>query len=94
MLETQRFALETEAGAIHEELSSPGINGEPPAGIKDSLVDVEGFPRGDIDIYAVKSKQKRLAEINTDHKFIWIGSLLLIIKYILSKSTVFTGSRK
>lgn len=36
---TQRELLELEAHAIHEELTSPGINGEKPAGIKRSLVD-------------------------------------------------------
>jgi 26S proteasome regulatory subunit N4 len=64
----QRTALEVEAAAIHTELTSPGINDEPPAGIKDSLIDQEGFPRNDIDIFAVRVKRKRLAEINYDYK--------------------------
>jgi 26S proteasome non-ATPase regulatory subunit 9 len=70
MLMAQREMLEIEADAIHSELTSPGINGEPPAGIKDSLIDKEGYPRGDIDILNVKMKRKRLAEINTDYKAI------------------------
>lgn len=41
-------ALEAEAEAICSELTSLGPNGERPAGIKDSLVDSEGFPRSDI----------------------------------------------
>lgn len=70
MLSAQRDALEAEADAIHSELTSPGINGEPPAGIKSPLIDTEGYPRGDIDIINVKDKRRRLAEINTDYKSI------------------------
>ena len=64
----QRELLEAEANAIGEELKSPGMNGEPPPGIKGSLCDKEGFPRGDIDIIRVKTMRGRLAVINTDHK--------------------------
>lgn len=64
----QREAFEIEADAIHSELMSPGLNGEAPAGIKDPLVDAEGFPRGDLDIYNVRRKRQRLAELNYDHK--------------------------
>jgi 26S proteasome non-ATPase regulatory subunit 9 len=68
ILEARREALEIEADCIKAELTSQGINGEKPAGIKDSLIDSEGFPRGDIDIYNVKNKRQRLAVINTDYK--------------------------
>jgi 26S proteasome non-ATPase regulatory subunit 9 len=64
----QREALELEADAIASELNSPGPNGELPAGIKSPLVDGEGFPRGDIDLFNVRSKRQRLAIINTDYK--------------------------
>ncbi|RYG98538.1 hypothetical protein EON65_51320 [archaeon] len=64
----QRELLEVEADAIHSELTSPGPNGEPPAGIKDPLVDAEDFPRNDIDIYNVKRKRLRLSGINFEHK--------------------------
>jgi 26S proteasome regulatory subunit N4 len=64
----QRELLEIEHEAIHSDLTSPGPNGEPPAGLKDSLIDQEGFPRGDVDIYEVKRKRQRLAVLNTDHK--------------------------
>jgi 26S proteasome non-ATPase regulatory subunit 9 len=64
----QREVLEIEADAIGSELTSPGPNGEPPAGLKDSLVDKEGYPRGDIDIFRVRTQRHRLAEINTDYK--------------------------
>lgn len=65
LLTSQRQALEIEASAIYSELTSAGPNGEPPAGIKDPIVDNEGFPRGDIDLYNVRNKRKRLNVINT-----------------------------
>ena len=65
---SQREVLEMEADAIGSELRSPGPNGEPPAGLKDPLVDAEGFPRADIDIFRVRSQRHRLAEINTDYR--------------------------
>ena len=64
----QREALEMEADAIGHELKSPGPSGEDPAGLKDPLVDAEGFPRGDIDIFRVRTQRHRLAEINTDYR--------------------------
>jgi 26S proteasome non-ATPase regulatory subunit 9 len=65
VLIAQRDLLELEAEAISSELLSTGPNGEPPAGIKGNLVDSEGFPRGDIDIYSVRNKRNRLNVINT-----------------------------
>ena len=67
-LQAQKDAYETEAFAISSDLSSPGPNGEKPAGLKDPLVDAEGFPRSDIDVHATLEKRNRLAIINTDHK--------------------------
>ncbi len=67
-LQAQRDMLEVEANCIAEELQSPGIDGAPPAGLKDPLVDKEGYPRGDIDIMKVLEKRKRLSTINYDHK--------------------------
>lgn len=67
-LQATRQSLEMEAEAIVSELTSPGPNGEAPAGIRDPLVDKEGFPRADIDLYRVRSRRQRLAIINTDHK--------------------------
>lgn len=68
----QREALETEAFALSEDLNSPGLNGEKPAGIKSPLVDSEGYPRGDIDLVLVRQKRNRLAILNTDHKSIMV----------------------
>lgn len=69
-LVSQRDLLESEAAAIADDLNSPGPNGEPPAGIKSPLVDKDGFPRGDIDVYSVVAKRNRLSVINTDHKLL------------------------
>lgn len=65
---TQRDALEIEADVIASQLRAPGVNGEAPIGINTPLVDREGFPRGDINIYEAKTKRQRLNIINTDHK--------------------------
>jgi 26S proteasome non-ATPase regulatory subunit 9 len=79
---TQKELLEIEADAIFSELTSPGPKGEPAAGLKDSMIDEEGFPRSDIDIYNVKNKRRRLAEVNTDHK-----ALMKQIEEIVPKLT-------
>ncbi len=69
-LDTQKQTLEGEAEAIVQELTSPGENGEPPMGIDTPLVDQDGFPRGDIDLYRARSLRKRFHEIQTDHKLL------------------------
>ena len=61
-LERQRLALEDEAAAIVSELDGLGV------GLKDSLVDAEGYPRADLDLYRVRSQRGRHASIRTDHK--------------------------
>ena len=61
-LERQRQALEDEAAAIVSELDGLGV------GLKDSLVDAEGYPRADLDLYRVRSQRGRHAAIRTDHK--------------------------
>lgn len=83
----QRELLEVEAEAIHSELTSVGVNGESPAGLNDPLVDAEGFPRGDIDIYNVRNKRRRLREINTDHR-----ALMAQIEELLHKLHLMGGN--
>lgn len=63
-LDEQRIRYEEEALAITSELNS----GDNPAGVSKSLVDGEGFPRGDIDIFRVRSLRNRLSVLQTDHK--------------------------
>lgn len=60
--------IEAEIEAIVEELNSPGPNGAPPPGLKGNLVDREGFPRADVDVYNIRLKRNRLACLQTDHK--------------------------
>lgn len=38
----------------------------PPMGIDAPLVDAEGFPRGDIDVYRARTLRKRFKEVQTD----------------------------
>ena len=63
-LDSLRKGYEEEALAITSELNS----GDNPPGVSSPLVDSEGFPRGDIDIYRVRSLRQRLAIIQTDHR--------------------------
>lgn len=53
---------------LGQELESPGPNGGPAPGIRGPLVDEEGFPRSDIDVYNVRHKRHRLACLRTDHR--------------------------
>lgn len=59
LLQAQRDALEIEASAIASELKLPGANGEPPAGVKGSLVDSDGFPLAGFDLFNVREKRHR-----------------------------------
>jgi 26S proteasome regulatory subunit N4 len=67
-LQTQREALELEAEVVTSSLKAPGPNGEPPLGIRDPLIDSEGFPLAGYDIYTIRHLRHRLACIQTDHK--------------------------
>jgi 26S proteasome non-ATPase regulatory subunit 9 len=68
-LDKKRAGLEAEMQALVDDLNSPGINGEPPAGITSQMdVDAEGYPRGDIDLYAVRDKRHRLNVLRNDLK--------------------------
>ncbi|TFJ84890.1 hypothetical protein NSK_003922 [Nannochloropsis salina CCMP1776] len=64
----ERDVLETEAAVIKDFLTSPGPGGAAPPGLGGvPLVDAEGFPRADIDVWDVRVKRNRLACIDTDH---------------------------
>jgi len=68
-LDKKRAELEAEMQALVDDLKSPGINGEPPAGITSQTdVDAEGYPRSDIDLYAVRDKRHRLNVLRNDLK--------------------------
>lgn len=67
-LDIRKQALESEGQAIVQELTTPGEDGGPPMGVDTPLVDRDGFPRGDIDLYRARSCRKRFHEIQTDVK--------------------------
>mmetsp|Transcript_230 Transcript_230/g.432 ORF Transcript_230/g.432 Transcript_230/m.432 type:complete len:288 (-) Transcript_230:614-1477(-) len=67
-LNVRREALESEASAITSELTSPLESGGPPMGVDTPLVDSDGYPRSDIDVYRARTLRGRLATIGTDHK--------------------------
>ncbi|CAB9518720.1 ATPase regulatory subunit 9 [Seminavis robusta] len=67
-LDVQRKSLEMEAEAIVSELTAKPENGGEPMGIDTPLVDREGYPRGDIDVYRARDLRNRLAIIRTDNK--------------------------
>jgi len=66
----QRKALEEEAETITNELTNP--TGEdltgPPMGIDTPLVDGDGYPRSDIDVYRARTLRGRLSQLRTDHQ--------------------------
>lgn len=72
LLMAQRDALEAEAEAVRSELEAPGPEGQAAPGLRGPLVDAEGFPRADIDLYNVRAKRNRIACINTDYRAIMV----------------------
>jgi hypothetical protein len=67
-LDVQRKALEHEADAIYLELTTPPEEGIPPMGLDTPLVDEDGYPRGDIDVYRARAQRSRFRVLQTDHK--------------------------
>ena len=67
-LDVQRKSLEMEGEAIISELTSPTEGGGPPMGIDTPLVDQDGYPRADIDVYRARELRHRFAIIKTDRK--------------------------
>lgn len=68
-LDEKRKALEEEASVITDELMT-AVDGKEPMGISTPLVDEEGYPRADIDVYRARHLRKRLNEIKYDHDVI------------------------
>lgn len=64
----ERKRIEEEAEALIETLNAPGQNGTPPVGLTGNLVDAEGFPRADVDLFAIRKHRNRLACLKTDRK--------------------------
>ena len=66
LLDKRRRNLEEESSAITDELTN-SVDGKKPMGVTTPLVDEEGFPRADIDVYRARHLRKRLNEIRYDH---------------------------
>lgn len=67
-LDVKRKTIEHEADAIYLELTTPPDEGIEPMGIDTPLVDQDGYPRADIDIYRTRTLRRRFCELKTDHK--------------------------
>lgn len=67
-LDVQRKAMEFEADAILSELTTPPSEGAEPMGMDTPLVDREGYPRADIDVYRAREQRNRFRVLKTDHK--------------------------
>eukprot|EP00934_Nitzschia_sp_Nitz4_P009166 Nitzschia sp. Nitz4//scaffold32_size149145//9025//10039//NITZ4_002862-RA/size149145-augustus-gene-0.47-mRNA-1//-1//CDS//3329548018//9156//frame0 len=67
-LSVKRKAIEQEADAIFLELTTPPSEGVEPMGIDTPLVDSDGYPRGDIDVYRARTLRQRFQVLKTDHK--------------------------
>ncbi|KAH8741560.1 proteasome 26S subunit [Cryptosporidium ryanae] len=59
----RKTEIEDEVNRLMDFLNSCGIN----VGLKGKLVDNEGFPRPDIDIFEVRKARNRIAILNTDY---------------------------
>jgi len=62
-LDENRRTLEIEAASIVASLTEGPI----PMGVDLPLVDAEGYPRADIDVYLAKTLRGQLAKLRTDH---------------------------
>lgn len=62
-LEKQKADIESEIQSLLDYLDADGM-----PGLKGPLVDEEGFPRADIDIYSVRQARNRIACLKNDHK--------------------------
>jgi 26S proteasome non-ATPase regulatory subunit 9 len=76
--------MENEADAIYLELTSPPSNDIEPMGIDTPLVDPEGYPRADIDVYRARTLRNRFHVLQTDHKVSTVGYIYIYIYIYLA----------
>jgi Nas2 N_terminal domain len=69
-LDVRRQSMETEADGIISELTTSSSPDVPPMGIDTPLIDDDGYPRHDVDVYRARTLRHRLAVLKTDHKSI------------------------
>eukprot|EP01084_Bolivina_argentea_P313166 542298_1 len=69
LLATQKNAIEAEVSAILDELNCPPESDPnlPPIGLRNSLIDEEGFPKPGYDIMRIRSRRQRFHCLQTDH---------------------------
>jgi hypothetical protein len=79
-LDMRRKALESESQALYLELTTPPEENIPPMGIDTPLVDADGYPRGDVDIYRARTLRQRFQIIQTDHRELMKQTEHLLIK--------------
>jgi len=68
LLDARRNKMEEELQALIEDLNTGGLGGEPPAGLQSPLVDDQGFPRADIDLFETRRKRHRVNCLRNDLK--------------------------
>jgi len=56
----QRQEIESEIKCFMDVLQSQGV------GMKDPLVDSEGFPRGDVDVYQIRFARNKIVTLEND----------------------------
>lgn len=61
-LEKQKLSIESEIETLVQFLTEDGM-----PGISGSLLDADGFPRQDVDVYAIRGARHRLACLRTDY---------------------------
>eukprot|EP00922_Rhytidocystis_sp_ex-Travisia-forbesii_P034159 GHVS01050756.1.p1 GENE.GHVS01050756.1~~GHVS01050756.1.p1 ORF type:complete len:144 (+),score=66.35 GHVS01050756.1:24-434(+) len=62
-LSTRRDAIESEMASLSSFLCQPNY-----PGLTEPLVDKQGFPRADIDVYSVRMARHRLSCLKTDYE--------------------------
>ena len=90
----EREALEAEAEAIEAELTSPSAEtGAAGPGLSGPLVDGEGYPRADIDVYRARQLRHRHACLRTDHKALMkrIEALLPLAPHVALRQPLWHG---
>lgn len=91
-LSQEKETIEAEILMLAEELTSPGLDGSPAPELKGPLIDKDGFPRADIDVYNTRIKRHRYNVLQTDHKMLMKRIEELLPQYVHSTtfSQVFT----
>jgi len=86
-LDVKKKNMECETDAIFLELTSPPSEGVEPIGLDKPLVDADGYPRGDIDVYRARSIRNRFRILQTDQKEIGQKIEGLLIELAKKKDT-------